>query len=549
MNEPQAIDVAIPGPAPVPSKNGTRDFISLGILIAATIMFVGHAALVLPDALRGIAGGRGPDGFLASALFLNIALLMLGYRRYRDLMGEVAHTRGAEEKARLLAFTDPLTGSLNRRSIIPETERMVEAAEAEGRAVAFIMVDLDRFKQVNDLNGHRAGDNLLTTIADRIRKVMPEEARLARIGGDEFAIVAPYDVKSPDRIDQLASRIITTAREPVPVPGGSLHVTLSLGLASSTSLSARRSAVATELLHMADMAMYHAKKCGRDRYDWYAEEMERELKLRSELENGIRRGIARGEFVPYFEQQVDIDTGELTGFEMLARWQSPTLGLVQPEFFIPVAEEIGIIADLSESVIAQALRDARDWDHRLTLSVNISPVQMRDPWFAQKLLKMMSEARFPPERLEIEITESCLHENLGLVRSLITSLKNQKVMVSLDDFGTGYASIAQLKALPFDRIKIDRSFIAQLGRNGESDAIVSAITSIGEGLDLPVTAEGIENEAVRDSLKQLGTFKGQGYFYGRPESAEDVRLRLRSEARLAAQADNDEPVAERVVGG
>ena len=510
------------------------DLVLLGIIFAAIIMLVGHAGSVLPQVIQFFMGtGAPPPQWAASALLLNIALVIFGWRRYQELLGEIEKSRLAEEEARELALTDPLTGSLNRRSVLPLTSEMVTEAEKADKAVAFIMIDLDNFKQINDLNGHRAGDCMLIEIAQRIRAQLPAGARLARLGGDEFACVVPYKRSSPDLIDQLATAIIDIARQPIAINGGELAVGLSVGLSTSVELDQPGANAAGDLLHMADVAMYHAKKMGRNRYDWFTPEMERELKLRTELESGIRRGIARGEFVPFYEQQVDVESGELTGFEMLARWQSPTLGLVTPDFFISVAEEIGCIAELSEAVIAQALKDAAEWDPSLTLSVNISPIQLRDPWFAQKLLKMLAEANFPPERLEIEVTESCLHENIGLVRSLVTSLKNQGVSVSLDDFGTGYASIAQLRALPFDRIKIDRSFIAELGRGGDNAALVSAITSIGAGLRLPVTAEGIESEQVRDKLRGLGQFKGQGYFYGRPEPADKVRARLKSEARLA----------------
>jgi len=217
---------------------------------------------------------------------------------------------------------------------------------------------------------------------------------------------------------------------------------------------------------------------------------------------------------------------------MLARWNSPTLGLVSPEIFIPIAEEIGVIAEMSEQLIAQALRDASEWEPSLTLSVNISPIQLRDPWFAQKLLKLLVETNFPPSRLDIEITETCLHENIGVVRSLITSLKNQGITISLDDFGTGYSSLAQLRSLPFDRIKIDRSFVSTLTSSKESATIIQAITSLGEGMNMPITAEGIESLEVLAELRTLGNFKGQGFLYGRPETAAQVRQMLAAKGRL-----------------
>jgi EAL domain-containing protein (putative c-di-GMP-specific phosphodiesterase class I) len=277
--------------------------------------------------------------------------------------------------------------------------------------------------------------------------------------------------------------------------------------------------------------------------------MEGEIRFRSELESGIRRGIKLGEFVPYYEKQIDLKTGKLLGFEMLARWQSPSMGLVGPDIFIPIAEELDVIADLSESVISQALEDARTWDPSLTLSVNISPIQLRDPWFAQKLLKLLIEANFPPSRLEIEITESCLHENLGLVRTLVTSLKNQGIRISLDDFGTGYSSLSQLRSLPFDRIKIDRSFVSSLTDDPESVTIIKAITSLGEGLGLPITAEGIETEDVLNSLSRIGAYKGQGYLYGRPQPAaamkeELARLGLLRDAVTVQEPEQDVPTEQ-----
>jgi len=245
--------------------------------------------------------------------------------------------------------------------------------------------------------------------------------------------------------------------------------------------------------------------------------------------------------VPFYERQIDLQTGELTGFEMLARWDSPTFGVVAPDIFIPIAEDIGAIADLSESVIAQALEDAKNWDPRLTLSVNISPLQLRDPWFAQKLLKLLVEANFPANRLEIEITESCLHQNVNQVRSLITSLKNQGIRVSLDDFGTGYSSLAQLRHLPFDRIKIDRSFVSSLVDNPDNAAIVHSIAMLGKGLNLPITAEGIESGAVLEHLLQYGELKGQGYLYGHPRPAHDLSEWLAEQDKATHQPDIPRP--------
>lgn len=515
-----------------------RDMVALGIATAAIIMFVGTGGVVIPQVVRSFAGvGLGPDKALTSALLLNIALIIFGWRRYRQLALEVQERRKAEEQAKLLAETDPLTGCLNRRSLADATAELITRGSERGEVVALVMIDLDNFKQINDFNGHSIGDQVLRECAARIAALLPKRALLARLGGDEFACVVPLDPKRPEAIDDLAAELIEAIASRSDVSGNGIEITASLGLTRSDFARevGEEPADAHTLLHMADIAMYHAKRAGKNRYFWFDAPMQNELRFRREIEQGIRRGIRLGEFVPFYEQQIDLSTGQLTGFEMLARWKSPALGVISPEIFIPIAEEIGAIADLSESVIAQALEDAKTWDARLTLSVNISPLQMRDPWFAQKLLKMLVEANFPPHRLEIEITESCLHENIGEVRTLVTSLKNQGIRISLDDFGTGYSSLAQLRSLPFDRIKIDRMFVTNLTEDSDSAAIVDAVTRLGKDLGLPVTAEGIENKEILERLMQYGDIKGQGFLYGQPQPASVTRDKLASLDLLSEQ--------------
>jgi predicted signal transduction protein with EAL and GGDEF domain len=279
-------------------------------------------------------------------------------------------------------------------------------------------------------------------------------------------------------------------------------------------------------MRRADIALYAAKKNGRNGYSWFESGMEVEMRTRNSLETDIRAAIPNDEFVPYFEQQIDLGTGELVGFEMLARWISPERGLISPDSFIPIAEETGMIGDLSMSVIRKALIEAKGWDQKLTISVNISPVQLKDPWLAQKIVKLLVETGFPASRLEVEITESSLFKNLSLAQSIIGSLKNQGIQIALDDFGTGYSSLAHLRALPFDRIKIDRSFVSSMMDNTESAAIVSAIAGLGASLSVPITAEGIETEDVIEKLHMLGCSKGQGWHFGRPLSITEVRTLL-----------------------
>jgi diguanylate cyclase (GGDEF)-like protein len=519
-----------------PLHTAERDVVALGIAVAAILLLVATGGAVLPSAIRSLLGtGSAPDKVLVSALMLNIALIIFGWRRYRELTHEIAERRRAEDQARLLAATDPLTHCLNRRSMIDATEELHNLAARRGEAIAYCMIDLDNFKQINDIYGHSYGDEVLVKLCDRIRELLPREARLARLGGDEFAFVVPYPIGHTDRIDDLVIRLFTNIATPLEVRDVTVELTISIGLATDHDTDGKPGPVvdAATLMHRADMALYHAKKQGRNRHFWFDPSMESELRFRNQLETGIRRGINNKEFIPYYEQQVDIQTGELVGFEMLARWQSEQLGLVSPEIFIPVAEEMGLITQLSEQLMDRAFADARQWDDSLTLSINISPVQLRDPWFAQRLLKRLVAANFPPQRLEIEITESCLHENIGLVRTMITSLRNQGVKISLDDFGTGYSSLEQLRNLPFDRIKIDRGFISELREPEGRSRLVDAIFALGRGLDLPLTAEGVEDEEILAALRSMGKLKAQGYVYGKPETAEEVRRRLAAKGKLA----------------
>ncbi|MEP2179171.1 MAG: EAL domain-containing protein, partial [Marinomonas sp.] len=435
-----------------------RDIVALGIATAAIILFVGTGGAVLPDVWRSLWGqGNGPNLFLVNAMLLNIALVIFGWRRYSELTAEIADRRLAEATAQKLAETDPLTECLNRRSLTQVTDDLCTLSQENGQPVAMIGIDVDNFKQINDMHGHATGDMALIEVTKRLRKLLPDHASLARPGGDEFAIVLAYDQREESSVEELTMRLCQGVSQRMNLNGVSIDTSISAGFATNCEIAGQYDAWidAEALIHRADIAMYHSKKKGKNRYSVFEPSMGDELRFRNELEVGVRRGIEKQEFVPYYEQQVDIDSGELLGFEMLARWHSPEMGVVSPEIFISIAEEIGVIATLSEQLMAQAFQDARSWDPSLTLSVNISPVQMRDPWFSQKLLKQLVEHQFPPQRLEIEITESCLHDNVSMVRSMIASLRNQGVKVSLDDFGTGYASLSQLRTLEFDRLKID----------------------------------------------------------------------------------------------
>ena len=517
-----------------------RDIVGLGIIFAAIILFVGTGSSVLTRLVRHLVFGEtSVDAVLTNALLLNIALIIFGWRRYVDLTREVVAWREAQAAALRLADTDPLTGLLNRRSFDAELRRIAMAAAPREGSLALIQIDLDRFKRANDLHGHHVGDAVLIETARRTRAMLPQDAALARLGGDEFAALVPFahGADAMGLTERLTARIGTAIALPIENGEHTIAITASIGVACNPVPARCPIGEMTDaLMHHADVAMYQAKKSGRNRHCWFDPTMEQDMLARSRLEQAIRQGLKNGEFRPFYEKQVDLTSGAITGLEMLARWHSREHGLIGPDVFVPVAEEIGVMPELSEALIRQALIDARDWATHLTLAINISPVQLRDPWFAQRLLKLLIEARMPPNRLDIEITEDCLTENLPMVRSLVTSLRNQGVRISLDDFGHSASSLAHLRTLPFDRIKIDRNFIAGLGQSRDSAAVVEAISSLGRGMDLPITAEGIESAEILGELRKLGAFLGQGYVYGQPMSADDLRHELAAQDLLAVKA-------------
>jgi diguanylate cyclase (GGDEF)-like protein len=515
-----------------------QDLLAGAITFAAIVLFIVNGGNSLGGFVRW-ASGMGPaaDRVLAGALLLNIALVLFGWRRYRDLTREVQERTAAEERARLLASRDPLTGFLNRRALAERANALF--ADPATQALAVLAIDLDHFKSVNDIHGHSAGDALLRRAAVAIADTLPPNSLTARLGGDEFAAAFACTPGDLAALDAVAGRIVAALGRPFEVEGVQLRVCASVGVAWMPAPSGSVDA----LLRNADMAMYAAKHDGGSRFAHFDASMARQVADRQALEAALRQGIARNEFVPFYEQQVDFETGRLTGLEVLARWNHPELGILPPDRFLPLAEESGLVGEISMAVMRRAMEEARDWDGSLGLSINISAGQLRDPWLAQKIIKIIVETGFPAERLEFDITESSLFENMALARTTIASLKNQGAKLALDDFGTGYSSLAHLRALPFDRIKIDRSYVTSLDRNADSEAMVTAIAKLGDSLGLLVSAEGIEDGTIQARLRSIGLHKGQGWHFGKPLDTGQIRLLLAERGLLArqpAQAPEDE---------
>ena len=497
---------------------------------AAIILFVALGSQVLPAAFGGSPADPN-DSALSVAFLLNIAIILFGWRRSKDLRDALEAYEKAERLAERNANTDPATGLANRRELM---RALAISLEARSSGV-LLLLDLDHFKRVNDLHGHLAGDKLLGNVAAILLSEAPD-ACCARIGGDEFAVL--LDGLSAKEAERVAQSILSKMSRPIDLGNVNVFISASIGLAQ-----VRRLQQEEDVLRESDFALYAAKRAGRNCFAWFDPELERELTDRVKLEEDIRSGIENGEFIPFFQPLIDLASRELVGFEALARWRSPTRGFLEAESFIEAAEKTGLIGPLTIAVVEQALKEAKTWPSHLKIAINVSPVQFRDPQLAQQIMKLTTEAGFPPHRLEVEITEASLLEDREQVLATIGSLKNVGISISLDDFGTGYASLAQVNSLPVDRIKIDKSFISTIVKSEQTAAIVNTITSLGHTLNVPITAEGIESEQVRSELGKYGCAEGQGYLFGRPLSADTVRtfleMKEREGGRSQSSADED----------
>ncbi|MBL8543609.1 MAG: EAL domain-containing protein [Hyphomonadaceae bacterium] len=424
------------------------------------------------------------------------------------LSAEISEREAAEARAQSLARHDPLTGLANRRHFLEELERRLSLVGDEKSAFALMFIDLDRFKPINDVHGHAIGDQLLQVIGTRLTSCIRDDSFAARLGGDEFAVL----LEGPDGRDGVAAaarRVLHELSAPILVNGLKLTVGASIGV----SLCPEDGHNAADLLQRGDAAMLRAKE-DRGAFKFFDSSIDEELKSKAALENELRTAIPNGDIVPYFQPVIELDTGALVGFEVLARWPHGDRGMVPPTSFIPVAEEAGLVDAMFWALLAQACRKALDAPGDFILAVNISPSQVRDQWFPEKVLRTLRETGFPAQRLEIEVTESAMIGDVARAKSSLLSLKNQGVRIALDDFGTGYSSLFLLRELPIDKLKIDRSFVATVTADRENATIVGALVGLGKALGLQVTAEGVEDEATADALRAMGCGYAQGFLYG-----------------------------------
>lgn len=472
--------------------------------------------------------GIGVNFVLVASL---IAKMLSSYHRgYMDMLNsrseilvEQARAQSAERRAQQLAYQDVLTQLPNRRAL---TESLAGLRFlAPQRALALLVLDLDHFKAVNDVHGHHAGDELLERVAECLTQIVAESGTAYRLGGDEFAITLDLEGAGPDMPEALAHRIISKLAEPFWIDGLVHHIGGSIGI----SLYPRDATDSDALMRRADIALYQAKASGRSRFRMFERAMDAEIVRRSVLEQEFRRDLKQGAFQPYYQPIVHLESETITGFEMLARWKRDDGTDVGPCEFIPIAEECGLVGELMLTLLAQACIDATAWGPDLTLSINVSPTQLKDRWLSEKILRVLTKAGLPPQRLKLEITENALIAEPAHAKSIIESLKNQGVLLALDDFGTGYSSIQHLRILPFDNVKIDRSFISGIEQDAEAHRMAVSIIHLAFNLGLSVVAEGVESRGVLKILKEIGCAEGQGFFFGRPVSqAEALALLDRS---------------------
>ncbi len=463
------------------------------------------------------------DELFTAFMVASLGLLFLLVRRTRSLRKEIASRHEAERLAQALARQDALTGLANRRYFEEECERRLTRARRQSDRFALLFIDLDRFKQINDNLGHEAGDRLLQVVSDRLKKGVRPEDFVGRLGGDEFAVLM-HDGGGEDTAEHVAARLLADVSRPVMLLGREITPSVSIGIAYYPKDGASRDA----LLRRADTAMYRAKEEGRRRIVSFSDDMDGGSEAEHMLKLDLADALSSGQVVPYYQLISSCHAGDVVLIEVLARWKHPKLGVLSAGDFIPHAEAAGLIPQLFETVLKQACKDAHQWPASTAIAVNVTPHQLCDPRFAKDVLDILRQAHFPPSRLELEVTEDALVVDLDTTRNNILRLKAEGIRVALDDFGTGYSSLRQLRELPFDRIKIDRSFISGVGTDPQSDEIVASTIKLCRALGLKTVAEGIEDKAQMDWICHLGADAVQGYFNAMPVSAEELPAVLKT---------------------
>ena len=514
-----------------PQKGEFYELLCL-LLIGACIWIIGET-LGAFSLLATIIAELGLSSLVYLGCLMSFFFAVGSARKSVQLRRAMRDRIDAEARAHKLAREDSLTGLPNRRCLVEAVDEAV-VKQTSQETWALLLIDLDRFKLVNDAFGHEAGDAVLRETARRLTLATPARGISARLGGDEFAMLAPYG--SMGELIALAERLVSIVAAPIAYE----HALLGVGATIGISLSPKDGSSPECLLRCADIAMYRGKRQGRSTYRVFEEEMDHELRERASLETSLLSAITRGEIRPHYQPLVSMPDNSIRGLEVLARWYHPDRGMLSPEVFIPIAEETGLITEMSYALLRQACVDAQSWPANLMLAINVSQFQLKDPMLAERVLAILAATGFDPKRLEVEVTESALMSDIEAGRTNLQALQRAGVSVALDDFGTGYSSLSHLRDINFDRIKIDRSFVQALGESAESGKIVNAVLALGRSLGVRTTAEGIENATNSQWLADRGCTDGQGFLFGKPMPAAAVQRHLDA-GKLDAMLNSERP--------
>ncbi|MGH1350340.1 MAG: putative bifunctional diguanylate cyclase/phosphodiesterase [Methyloligellaceae bacterium] len=498
------------------------DAISIAVLGVIAWSFVGNIDFLGGIYLFSLQSQSYDVGKIFTAIILiSIGFYVFMFRRNVDLQAQILERKEADKNVAWIAQHDLLTKLPNRHFLQNFIAHLDDAKDkGEHKSYAFFAIDLDGFKKVNDLLGHHGGDELLVTLATRLGKLAPDDI-IVRLGGDEFVIIAERD-EGMD-YQEFAEEIILELSTPVRISDNYVEVGACVGV----SIYPDDANLISEVSRCADVAMYVAKNNGRGSIKKFQTWMDSLLVKRAEIEQSLRQAVKNDDIIPHYQPLVDLNSGEIKGFEALARWTDPTGELIPPSIFIEIAEESGLIITLTENLLRKACMDAIKWPPGLRLSFNISPTQLNDKLLGLRILNILGETGWSPMRLEIEITESTLISDTEIAIKILQDLHDAGVSIAIDDFGTGYSSLSQLAQFNFDKIKIDRSFVMQLEKDEKSRNVVKAMLSLGKGLGISTLAEGIEKETELEALKEMGCDMGQGYLFGKPQSTDDVMEILR----------------------
>jgi diguanylate cyclase (GGDEF)-like protein/PAS domain S-box-containing protein len=491
---------------------------------------VARARLLSGSGLPVETSLRHLDGSLTPVELILRPIIFAGRPHHVIAVRDLQARKEAEQHIHYLAHHDALT-SLPNRSHFNERIDQEIAALTKGESLAVLCLDLDRFKEVNDLFGHAAGDAVLQTVASCVTAILGERQLMARLGGDEFAVLLP-GITNPAAASRFAESILEALRTTSETPETN-SISTSIGIALYPDDATDRQALLTH----ADTALYRAKTEGRNTYRFFEARMGAEARERRMLEHDLRLAIARDELRLVYQPQKEIQNQATIGFEALLRWKHSTRGEVSPVIFIPIAEETGAILEIGDWVLKTACREAATWTRPLTVAVNVSAVQLYNADFVQELHQTLLETGLPPRRLEIEITETALVRDFNRALATLRQIKALGIGIAMDDFGTGYSSLSNLRAFPFDKIKIDGSFIKSVNSNDQAATIVRAVLGLGRGLGLPVLAEGVETDAELQFLKNELCDEVQGYLLGRPAAIGSFRNFTHDDAALDVSDD------------